>query len=302
MNLREAKKLIDDNKQLIIKEEQMILKEDPIIAFGALIIFFLYVIPLMQILFYNYVYSLAKSSRPKYNEELTKEIQAITKFPVEVYTLNVEEINAFHIGMKRIFITDGFMKMLNRKEIIAVLLHECGHYANMDVKKNVFMVDPFIKILSVFVIAGLVLLMGPAGTGLGLYLSIFFRGILKVIVALTLGRKMEYLADSFATEHGYGKEMVSALEKIEKYVRKKLCKKNTKSKECDGILKDIHRFDEHPEFWKRRLNINSEDLKYTKKALDEFTFVNIKKSYFELRPIWKKLKKDIEEYKQLKGM
>jgi Zn-dependent protease with chaperone function len=302
MNLRDAKKVIADKKQLVIKEEKMLLKEDPIIAVGAVIIFYLYIIPIIKILFYNYIYSFVKSARPKYNDELTKEIQKITNFPVEVYIVNTIEINAFTAGTKKIYMTDGLIKMLSHKEIIGVLLHECGHYANMDLKKDVFLVDPLIKMLTIFLVAGIIVLMGPAGAGIGIYLSFFFKGILRLIVGVTLGRKMEYLADSFATEHGYGKEMVSALEKMEKYLRKNLCGKKTNSKECDMVLKDLHTFDEHPEFWKRKLNINSEDLKYTKKALDEFTFVNIKKSYFELRPIWKKLKKDIEEYKQLKGL
>lgn len=302
MKLDSSKKVINDNKQLVLKDDKVVLNEDPVIAFGAFIVFFLYIIPILQILFYNYVFSIAKSGRPKYNDELTKEIQKITNFPVEVYTLNIEQINAFHIGTKRIFITEGFMKMLNHREIVAVLLHECGHYANMDVKKNVFLVDPFIKLITFSVVASILVLTGGLGGVPSFYVYFIFKGLGNIIKNLTIGRKMEYLADSFAAEHGYAKEMVSSLEKIEKYVRKKLCKKNTKSKDCDMILKDLHRFDEHPEFWKRRLNINSEDLKYTKKALDEFTFVNIKKSYFELRPIWKKLKKDIEDYKNLKGL
>lgn len=302
MNLDSAKKVVDDNKQLVLKEQQVVLNEDPVFVFGAFIVFFLYIIPILQILFYNYVFSIAKSGRPKYNDELTKEIQKITNFPIEVYTLNITEINAYHIGTKRIFITDGFMKMLDHRETIAVLLHECGHYANMDVKKNLFLVDPFIRMFVLFSIVGVFILTGISGIVFSFYLRLIFGGIARTIINLTIGRKMEYLADSFAAEHGYAKEMVSSLEKIEKYVRNKLCKKNTKSKDCDMILKDLHRFDEHPEFWKRRLNINSEDLKYTKKALDEFTFVNIKKSYFELRPIWKKLKKDIEDYKNLKGL
>lgn len=300
MDLKSAKKIVDNNNQIT-------LKEDAGVSFlVGFLFFYFFVIPAFSLLWINYIGSIFKFRRPKYNEALTKEIQEITKFPVEIYTVDIPERNAYHAGTKRVFITNGLMDMLTHKEVIAILLHECGHYANSDVKKNVFFVDPICSILILFVIAGLITITvanGVPGDELYFIFKIhdLFSSIKSVILNLTIGRKMEYLADSFASESGYQKEMVSALSKIELFVRTQVCGK-TNTKACDIKMKRLHMFDEHPEFWKRKINIESGDLKYTKKAIDDLNFVNAKKSFFELRDVWKKLNIAIKEEKKSKGL
>lgn len=303
MFLQEYKTKIDQ-----YDKNNIILKEDPtlVITVSAIIFFYLFVIPIMSLVWINYVVSIFKFRRPKYNEELTKEIRSITNFNVDVYTVDIPEKNAYHAGTKRIFITNGLMQMLTHKEIIAILLHECGHYANSDVKKNIFLVNPICNILVLFAMAGILsitIINGVPGDEIYLLFKVhdLFQFVKNILLNLTIGRRAEYLADSFASECGYKSEILSALNKLELWVRGQVCGQSD-TKFCDVKMKRLHMFDEHPEFWKRKINIESEDLKYTKKVLKDFNFINVKRSYFELRQVWKKLNKEFKEFEKNKKL
>ena len=98
-------------------------------------------------------------------------------------------------------------------------------------------------------------------------------GITGIIFKRTLGRRGERLADSFAVKYGYGDEMITALEKIHKWIDK-----ITAKRPCGAMCKTIKKVgeatDEHPPLKKRVEDIMKS--KDTWEKTKRFNFVKLR--------------------------
>jgi STE24 endopeptidase len=137
--------------------------------------------------------------------------------------------NAFFTGFgkkKRIFLYDTLTYNLSNDEIVAVLAHELGHYKKHHIWINLT-TGMFQALLFLFFF-GLISqsivftkVMGGIGDSSVFYLNalcfVLLVDPIQTLIGLVmnlLSRKMEYSADKFATIHGLGINLTSALKKI----------------------------------------------------------------------------------------
>lgn len=136
--------------------------------------------------------------------------------------------NAYFSGfgkMKTIVLYDTLLEQLSEDEIIAVFAHELGHSRHRDTLKQ-YAASAVSLLLFVLLAWGLVQwpeLYEPFGFhglnyGFALFLltNVFleFLSPLLGIFTNTLSRRLEYRADRFAAEKGYGEALISALKKL----------------------------------------------------------------------------------------
>ena len=133
-------------------------------------------------------------------------------------------LNAYFAGLgksKRVVLFDTLMEKLSKKELLAVLGHELGHFSHGDIWKNIGMMG--VLLFSSFFILGnlpatLFIEMGiekTAGAEIAIMmlllplLSFVFTPILSAV-----SRHNEYAADEFGSELGGKENLVSALMKL----------------------------------------------------------------------------------------
>lgn len=170
----------------------------------------------------------------------------------KVYMLKSDVINAFNAGTPDVYYTDKFIKKLriSENELIGVCLHEYGHYAGRH----------GLKINITNTATGIVIpvLMREITREFHPAISYFLGKIVSLMVTthlrIIMGRPQEYFSDSYAAKKGYGKYLVSALNKMEVYIRRVACKDKTES-ECDALMDAISEIDEHPKTKDRIDNI-----------------------------------------------
>jgi len=165
----------------------------------------------------------------KKNSELTRRVNKVMKTSGwEVVVMKHNMPNAFAIKGKTIFITNQLFKLINKDEVIAVALHEVGHLAGNHVYyRSVASSLKFGVVLPCFVFPPLAWF---------LLLSLTF------VQNRTIGRYQENVADSYATKYGYGDQLISALQKMEKYINK-MAPDNPIARTLRKIQEV---FDEHP--------------------------------------------------------
>ena len=126
-----------------------------------------------------------------------------------------KRLNAYFGGLgktKRVVLFDTLIEKLNKKEILAVLGHELGHFTNGDIWKNIGMMG--ILIFITFFIVGNIEY-GEAGQQLIFIIlimpliSFLFTPILSLV-----SRHNEYAADNFGANLGGKENLVSALIKL----------------------------------------------------------------------------------------
>ena len=149
----------------------------------------------------------------------------------KIYTIDGSKrstkANAYFSGMgrkKRIVLFDTLINELSTNEIVAVLMHEIGHYQKKHIVSS--MVLSFIQtgimlfIFSLFVsqpILSQALGMTDASFHIGLIAFGILFSPISVIIGLamnTLSRKNEYQADSFAANYGMSNDLIGALKKL----------------------------------------------------------------------------------------
>jgi Zn-dependent protease with chaperone function len=281
-----------------------------IVSLGSIWFLTSFIIPFLNKMWFNFLMTRTKNS--KFNEELTREVQALSNLPVNVYIINdFKNYDAFHAGTKSIYISAALVKDLTKRETIAVLLHETGHYLNSDSNKTTYLYLPIHKIVF-YMILSTALVFIPLTVILFFVSEPFFLKLLN-----KKNQRAEFLADSYASELGYGKDLMSALDKFFNKLKAEVCKESKDKKMCEIKLFDDHKnnkdYQSHPDFFERKININSTELKYTKLALKHGKFKHIRKSYFELKKLFKKIKQEIKieeekinqknlDYKQKKGL
>lgn len=197
-------------------------------------------------------------------ESLTKKLKDITKkSKVKAYMIADDSMNAFSLGTKSLYITRGLYKILNEKERIAVLLHEYGHTIHHHSYKRMV-------VSSLSVMAWVNIVIKFVQTLPGMMLGFMFDTIINTMYNAIYGKKHEFIADSVAAQYGYKKELVSALNKLEKIVRKQLCKGLSKQ-ECDNALEQLHKWSDHPDFSER---VKKLSLRYTLIMVKKFVASN----------------------------
>lgn len=135
--------------------------------------------------------------------------------------------NAYFTGFgpkKRIVLFDTLIEKLTKEEIVAVLAHEIGHNKRKHIVKTICL--SAVTSLIMFSLLGYFVSSEALSTALGgsepcFHLGLFAFMLLysPISVILNLGtnvlsRKNEFEADEFATKHGCGEALCSALKKI----------------------------------------------------------------------------------------
>jgi len=195
-------------------------------------------------------------SKSKREKELEQKLEKIVKKKYKIYKVEEQYPNAFCTLVPVIFITDSLKEILNERELMAVVLHEVSHIDNKDIIKNLAATNGFVALL--LGILSWKAYSSSTPVFLILTFMLFFvcnvLGLTDIIFAKTYGRYQEKRSDSYATKHGYGKDLISALTKIEHW-SDKVEQKRPCGKLCNIFKKVGDYIDEHPKLKERIENI-----------------------------------------------
>lgn len=149
----------------------------------------------------------------------------------KIYTIDGSKrstkANAYFSGMgrkKRIVLYDTLIEELSVDEIVAVLMHELGHYRKKHIVSSMILsllqTGVMLFILSLFVsrpVLSRALGMPDASFHVGLIAFGILYSPISVFIGLVmnmLSRKHEYQADRFAMQNQMGKDLTGALKKL----------------------------------------------------------------------------------------
>jgi Zn-dependent protease with chaperone function len=140
--------------------------------------------------------------------------------------------------------------MCSEREIISIMLHEAGHITNLDTIKGLGVSIGSSGLASNLLFKTFTYEKKVNDTRAKLMLmvisAILFSYIIWKFPTIYMGRIHEYKADRYAAEYGYGKDLSSSLNKIEKWVKNKHEKEGYNK--LDEFFDKIGRFlDVHPE-------------------------------------------------------
>lgn len=156
--------------------------------------------------------------------------------------------NAFALGMGRhIFITTGLLDMLTKREVEAVLLHEIHHNKNKDAFKSLAYKHSFFYLITFIALSTATT---AAAIPLGFLAFMLMIKANNIAHDRIIGRSQEIKADKFSVKYGYGNELISAFQKIDKYINKIYSSKPC-GKWCQLERKTSDIIDEHPSTKKR---------------------------------------------------
>ena len=180
---------------------------------------------------------------PKLSKEFNSVINDGKQWRVRVFP--EETPNAFAITGKDVFITTGLLKMLNKREVMGVLLHEAWHCKDLHVWKNVASESVFI-----YLIVFCAMTASAAVPFLGVLVAFLMKNVYNIMYARLVGRRHELKADEYAVKFGYGKELISSLSKMEKWADKIRSQQHC-NKICQLERSISEAIDEHPPTKKR---------------------------------------------------
>jgi Zn-dependent protease with chaperone function len=229
------------NNQLQLIQEEELTEFDPLT--GTALIGTSYIIASLAFLFLA-IGSTIKAL--KVDKQLSKRINEIlnsgNRWVVHQYPEDIP--NAFAVGMGRhIFVTTGLLKILNKREIEAILLHEVHHNKNKDTFKSLAINYSF------FYLVTFIALSVPIYP-LAVFVFFILIKITSITYNRTYGRYAEISADKFSVEHDYGNDLISALSKLQK-TYEKLFRNKPCGKICQMIRKLGEILDVHPPTKKR---------------------------------------------------
>ena len=176
------------------------------------------------------LYPLIKEVINKINNNYDLKLD-IADFNFKVF--NDESINAFALGSKNLYISEGFLynNLLTVGEREAILAHEFGHLIKKDsvFMSSILSCNFVIRILGYACTLMIALnkkpkmrTKGSGGVGVLLvmafyiiFVKILSDGIFKLILMLK-SQKAEYRCDAFSASLGYGENLRNFLKKIEK--------------------------------------------------------------------------------------
>ncbi|GAB6011138.1 M48 family metallopeptidase [Viscerimonas tarda] len=200
-------------------------------AWGCITLFSL----LMTFFYSDVIVPLFNKQTPLEAGELREEIESFarkTGFNLKnIYVMDASKrsakANAYFTGFgskKRIVLFDTLIKDLSVQEIVAVLVHETGHYKKKHIIKqmivSVLYTGAMLFILSLF-LSDESLAIALGGTEPSFHLGIIAFSILFTPISLLLGifmnissRKNEYEADAYAAGFGLSEALISGLKKL----------------------------------------------------------------------------------------
>lgn len=181
---------------------------------------------------------------PKLSKEFNNIIKDGKKWRVRVYP--DPNPNAFAITGQDVFITTGLLKMLNKRESMGVLLHEAFHCKDLHVWKNVAAESAFTYLIIFSAISASVFIF----PFVGVLVAFLLRNVLHIAYARMVGRRHEMKADEYAVQYGYGDDLISSLNKIEKWANKIRSQQHC-NKICQLERSISEAIDEHPPTKKR---------------------------------------------------
>ena len=210
--------------------------------------------------------------RSRNDTKLSKEINTIlksgSKWIVTVVDLKIP--NAFVLSFgRRLFVTNTLLQLLNEREVIAVLLHEAYHAANKHGLKFIVFYSTFLSI-----VASCISTMTPAAFLLFLATACLAPSLWNILIS----KRLELRADSFAVKHGYGKELSSALEKLQIWINKRRPPLECTTIVCKIIKKIDQLLSSHPEIETRLKNILKQISKMKSISLQNIKRIILKKS------------------------
>lgn len=203
-----------------------------IVAFaGVLMVFFLlllFLFPLFTRIFNKFTPLEEGELRTKLTNLLTKHGFTVRAIEVMDASKRSTKANAYFAGFgktKSIVLYDTLIEKLTPDEICGVFAHELGHGVHKDTLKG--QTASLIQMLLLSTLAWLTLRSESVFTAFGfdkinygfaviLILSVEFAIIAPLygILVNAISRRHEYRADRFATEEGYGADLISALKKL----------------------------------------------------------------------------------------
>ena len=210
-------------------------------------------------------------------KDYTRKLETITNNDeLTVYSFKESKPEAFYAGGNSIFVSTGLTRLLNEKETMGVISHEYGHYKKKHMAKDTsFMTIAAFSILGIttplFIYARSIL----GGWTFIAYIltNVGLSRFINILRNMTVGKRYELEADSYAKKLGYGKELKSALIKMDRFYAKVLCK-NLSKEECK-LLVDPPASDPHPTTDVRAKNLLMSLMSSPRKIL---SFMRTKKS------------------------
>lgn len=149
------------------------------------------------------IYRIATKHNPKINRK------------IKLYISEDVEINACAFGRYTMVITRGSIEFLSDEAIKGLLAHEFGHFSNSDTTLRLFSTVSNL-FLSFLIQRYHQLIKATDNIVAKFILTLVFAVPLAVnaisdLVLLEVGRKQEYMADTFAVDIGYGAELAGVL-------------------------------------------------------------------------------------------
>lgn len=191
-------------------------------------------------------------------------------------------INAFNDGTPDLYYSREFEKQvgLNENEIIAILLHEYGHYKEKHVSKTVR--DFAIGITAFNVVIGAIMIMIPPKFFVPAY-TIISNVIMNVIgykVTNRFRRYTEFTADEYTIKYGYGKYYISGAKKWIEFLIRNYCPPDLGKDECIRRMNKRFMFDEHPPEEERIKNIEDKLAKTVNKIIKSKSMIRKSVMYY----------------------
>ena len=232
-----------------MKETKKDINEEIIIIGGITFVVPLIIIVagLIQTLIYSYILKSTLKKDVKRSKSINNMLGVKDKW--SVYILDEKMPTAFCFISKNIYISKGLEKILNEREIMAVLLHEAYHIKNYHVLQRLIARYPLLMIIfttfinfpfiNIFILAFFILLIRNA----------------HIISDVLIGRIQELNADTYPVKFGYADEIKSALEKLIGFYNKIRDSQGYCDMICKFERKINELLDEHPSLEKRVRNI-----------------------------------------------
>ena len=201
----------------------------------------------IQLFIWLFMYVLIMVSISKTDKSLSEKINKITGKYYNIRIIDSDVPSAFCFGgfTNPIFITKGLMKLMNERELISICLHEVSHITTYDSLQSFVVQYSSISIGQEIALGFVNFLSKNKNTNI---ISVaILVGLLTILIStiptLLLGKYHDLKSDKYVIQYGYGKDLISALQKIEKWV---LENKVKDSKIKMFFHKIQHYYDVHP--------------------------------------------------------
>jgi len=202
-----------------------------------------------------------KTSSSVRDEYLTTKMREIVKDDrINVYMYINKNFNACNIGTPDLFYSSAARDVCNDRELIAVLLHEYGHYATGKLYRREAPVIVSGTLMLVTALLLRVLLKKKLEKSPQLYTLInivsLYVGIIAGIGGMTAAMKIlskpeEHIADSFAIKYGYGEEAKKIDTMLLNAAKSRLCTFLPPGVTCEDTIEKFYKNATHPSGIKR---------------------------------------------------